>query len=136
MADAILMLLAVLGAATGAVQSPLSAVVWVNSNTKVYHCPGSQYYGNSRDGQYMSEAAARARGNRAAQGQGCSGGGDAAGRLRPPTPGEVWINTETLLYYCPGSRYYGVVIRRGRFLPEGEARSAGARPAGGRRCDR
>jgi hypothetical protein len=136
MADAILMLVAVLRAATGTVQAPLSAVVWVNSNTKVYHCPGSPYYGHSRDGQYMSEAAARARGNRAAQGQGCPGSGESPGRLRPPTPGEVWINTETLLYYCPGSRYYGVVIRRGRFLPEGEARAAGARPAGGRRCNR
>lgn len=135
MTEAIWLVTAVLLAGAGPRQASLSTVVWVNSNTRVYHCPGSQYYGNSRDGQYMSEAAARARGNRAAQGQGCPGGA-APGRLRPATAGEVWINTETLLYYCPGSRYYGVVIRRGRFLPENEARDAGARPAGGRRCNR
>lgn len=46
--------------------------VWVNSGTKVYHCQGDRYYGNTKKGTYMSEAKAVAAGNRPDRAKSCS----------------------------------------------------------------
>ena len=57
---------------TRTVNNPMPGQVWVNTASKVYHCPGDLYYGTTKHGEYLSEAAAKAEGDRPSRGKSCS----------------------------------------------------------------
>lgn len=61
--------------------------VWVNTSSGVYHCPGTQYFGNTTRGEYLPEPAARDRGFRA-------NGGDPCGSV--PLPDSAAADTGNL----------------------------------------
>ena len=45
--------------------------VWVNTNSGVYHCPGTRWYGITKEGKYMTQKEAQAKGYRPAYGIAC-----------------------------------------------------------------
>jgi hypothetical protein len=115
----------------------LQTRVWVNNITRVYHCPGSSYYGNTRDGEFMKEAQARAMGFRALGRRAC---GNDATPARAPLPDTsraskrmVWVNTESGIYHCPNASDWGAT-RRGKYVAESSAAAAGHRPAAAKGC--
>jgi micrococcal nuclease len=140
-------------AATAEQKTPPTAPVrvWVNTASKVYHCPGTRYYGNTSRGSYMTETEARASGNKPAYGRACgpvdAPAATAASEVAPATsrvsaspsraagrPGtKVWVNTSSRVYHCPGTRYYGTT-KNGRYMRQDEAQAAGYRPASGKNC--
>lgn len=57
---------------TARAMQPSSGQVWVNTASGVYHCPGTRYYGKTKVGEYMSEAAAHAKNYRPSNGKVCT----------------------------------------------------------------
>ncbi len=51
---------------------PIATRVWINTGSHVYHCPGTRYYGVTKQGRYATEAEAIASGNRPAYGARCN----------------------------------------------------------------
>ena len=45
--------------------------VWVNTNSGVYHCPGTRWYGNTKRGEYMMQKEAQSKDYRPAYGIVC-----------------------------------------------------------------
>jgi endonuclease YncB( thermonuclease family) len=72
----LLLLLLCLGLAVGSLDAQDSAAapppVWVNLNSGVYHCPGTEHYGKTTNGEYLPEATAIGQGYKANGGHRCS----------------------------------------------------------------
>jgi hypothetical protein len=51
----------------GKLSPPKKGLVWVNKDSKVYHKEGSVWYGNTKEGSWMTEAQAITGGNKAAE---------------------------------------------------------------------
>jgi Protein of unknown function (DUF3761) len=49
-------------------------------------------------------------------------------------PGQVWLNTASNVYHCPGTQYYGKT-KAGAYMTETEAKAKGARPDHGKPCN-
>lgn len=126
--------------------------VWVNTNSGVYHCPGTRWYGSTKAGKYESECAAIKDGNRPAYGKACGSecrsglntapaSSPSAEQNTSPTnarqvgnpDAKVWVNTNSGVYHCPGTRWYGST-KHGEFMTQKNAQSNGYRPAYGKAC--
>lgn len=126
--------------------------VWVNTGSGVYHCPGTRWYGNTKQGQYMTEKEAQGKGFRPDHGKACGSGETTtvppstqpsrtkpqseaqavrAGEGNPDT--KVWVNTSLGVYHCPGTRWYGNT-KSGKYMTQKEAQADGDRPAYGKPC--
>jgi hypothetical protein len=46
--------------------------VWVNTDSRIYHCPGTRWYGKTKQGTYMSETQAQAEGAKPDHGKACT----------------------------------------------------------------
>lgn len=55
-------------------------------------------------------------------------GGAAAASATPPSPGMVWVNTNSKMYHKSGSQYYGKT-KTGKWMTEADAQKAGFKPA-------
>ncbi len=45
--------------------------VWVNTKSGVYHCPGTRWYGKTKQGEYMKQSEAQQKRYRPANGKAC-----------------------------------------------------------------
>jgi hypothetical protein len=48
-----------------------AGLVWLNTESNVYHCQGTQFYGKTKAGSYMTEEAAKAKGAHPDHGKPC-----------------------------------------------------------------
>ena len=60
-----------LASATTQDQGNPKVKVWVNTNSGVYHCPSTRWYGNTKVGMFMTQKEAQLKGYRPAYGSVC-----------------------------------------------------------------
>jgi len=118
-----------------AAQAP-NIKVWLNSSSGVYHCPGTRWYGATKEGRYLDEKIAIDSGYHVSGDASCGSrpaAVKAAAIIEAADAGKVWVNDSSHVYHCPGTQWYGSTVR-GEFMTESNAQKAGHRPANGRKC--
>ena len=58
--------------ATAAGVPAAPGMVWANATKKIYHCPNTRWYGKTKQGEYMTEADAKAKGFQPNRGKACA----------------------------------------------------------------
>lgn len=120
---------------------PAGAIHAQNTQSVTATCKdGTQFTGAKRTGA--------CRGHGGVQSWGAQGAAATGARATPSQPapstsertapgaggaGQVWVNTATKVYHCPGTRWYGKT-KHGGFMSEAQARQEGARPDHGKTC--
>lgn len=104
-------------------ESPNAVVATPNDNNKTI--PGPAVNGS---------AAQNNMGGNTAKG---SSGHSMAGRTAAPggSPNMVWVNTESNVYHCYGTQYYGKT-KQGKYETEQQAKQAGIKPDHGKSCSK
>lgn len=91
----------------------------------------------SDNGKVIPGPAANGTANAASAGNTGKNSGSSAVSRREAAPGGgpnlVWLNSESNVYHCYGSAFYGKT-KKGKYLPEQEAINGGGKPEGGKRC--
>jgi len=95
--------------------SPATGMVWVNTDTKVFHRAGDRWYGHTKRGKYMTESQALA-------------GGYRESREHQGEKPLVWVNPTTHVYHRQGDQWYGKTAG-GEYMTEEDALRAGYREA-------
>jgi DNA uptake protein ComE-like DNA-binding protein len=95
--------------------SPATGMVWVNTDTKVFHRAGDRWYGHTKRGKYMTESQALA-------------GGYRESRERQGQKPLVWVNPATHVFHRQGDQWYGKTAG-GEYMTEEDALHAGYREA-------
>lgn len=130
-----------------------STRVWVNNASRVYHCPGTRYYGATARGEYVIERDAMNKGYRPASGKTC--GALATEPEDPPATAlpllgdsvapegaypvsaagstRVRLSRTSRVYFCPSAPEYDAP-ERGAFMTERDARAAAFQSATGHPC--
>lgn len=108
-----------------------AAVATPNDNGKKMPGPAA----NGTAGNSSTSAGAAENGNSGRNSAKGSSSRSVAGRSAAPGggPGMVWLNTETKVYHCYGSRYYGTT-KNGKYVSEKDAINMGAHADHGKSC--
>jgi Protein of unknown function (DUF3761) len=117
---------------------PISAIHAQSTETVTATCKdGTPFTGTNRSGACRGHGGVQSWGTAATSpGAASSQPAPAASQRAAPSSGgagQVWVNTASKVYHCPGTRWYGKT-KQGSFMSEAQAQAQGAKPDHGKAC--